>query len=229
MEPDIVTIESFVNDIKNGIRDFQGKRPEINPKTDYTDIFKFLRVEREYYVPLNIKNCVFSCLTARNLHMPYVNAENSRFFAANLEGANFKNGLFSHANFAGFKNPDGTITYTNLRGADFHEAKLRSATMYYADLTGADLSEADLSNADLRGSIFNGANLKGTMLNYAFLENADLRGVKNFFRCFFTSPRDINKIITNTKEQPVVEEIIRKVMIEDLLSEREAFLQRARS
>ena len=61
------------------------------------------------------------------------------------------------------------LTYLDLSGLDFKQAKLARTDLYGVDLTGADLKGADISNARLDRAVLirtdlSGANLRGTTI-----------------------------------------------------------------
>ena len=66
----------------------------------------------------------------------------------------------------------------DLRGLDFHNARLQAARLAGANLEGCDLRNARFNSADLRGCNLRLADLRGASLHRADITDADLRGAR---------------------------------------------------
>jgi uncharacterized protein YjbI with pentapeptide repeats len=68
------------------------------------------------------------------------------------------------------------LSYSDMRGANLHQADLEFSNLYHVNLTGANLSGANLSGTILTAANLSGANLSGANLSGAILSAANLCG-----------------------------------------------------
>jgi uncharacterized protein YjbI with pentapeptide repeats len=118
-------------------------------------------------------------LRYRSLRFAVLNE--SRLYAADLEGADLRGASLSRtkllgATLASTNLQDANLRFAQLRGANLFGAQLQGANLGFAQLQGANLFGAQLQGADLRGAGLQGADLRGAGLQGADLRGAGLQG-----------------------------------------------------
>ena len=105
-------------------------------------------------------------------HLTVKNAE----WLPNLDGADLSFANMDDANCKKSRFRAARLVRANFRNAILTQAKFGVANASYAIFDGADLTEVELLDALLEGTSFVGANLTDTMLQYAILYDAKLDG-----------------------------------------------------
>ena len=105
-------------------------------------------------------------------HLTVKNAE----WLPNLDGAELSFANMVDANCKKSRFRAARLVRANFRNAILTQAKFGVANASYAVFDGADLTEVELLNALLEGASFVGANLTDAMLQYAILYDAKLDG-----------------------------------------------------
>lgn len=111
-------------------------------------------------------------LSILKLGVPAWNQWRSRYYnvVVDLREAKLKG-----MNLDGIDLHEAYLTYANLEGTTFKNAKLKRARFDAANLSNTDFSNADLTWADLQGSVLNEANLQGAYLIEAYLGTTILK------------------------------------------------------
>jgi uncharacterized protein YjbI with pentapeptide repeats len=93
------------------------------------------------------------------------NLDDANFADANLKNAKFERASLKNCNFQGAQIESTNLTYADMTGSDFRQARI-----YFPSIFGGNFNQADLSGIDLRG-------LSTAEMNF---REAKLRGTKGF-------------------------------------------------
>ena len=170
-------------------------------------IFKDANLEDANLEGANLQRAELTGANLERAQLTRANLNNSDLRKADLTGVNLQGANLVNANFRGtYLDRVGTLTCAQIESAaiddqtklpiymqyhliidkdkdcirDFKKKDLGSYNFQFADLTNVDLSGARLLSANLDSANLSQANLKDAKFRGAILNNADLRGVKNF-------------------------------------------------
>ncbi len=167
----------FIKRILDGELNFASIQLEENCPLDsykeYPSLLAYLAVQDFQKEPLILIASDLRGLRAKNIYIPFVQANEADFSFADLQSANLSHGCIDESNFYA-----ADLREAKLRGikgwkSDFLRALVRGIDFTGAFLERANLSEIMLEDAMLEKTVLRSASLKKTGLRRTFVQGAD--------------------------------------------------------
>jgi len=173
-----INADEFIKQVLIGERDFTGIdmiRENLSNNPNYQNLLIYLITQDLENEPLVLSESRLSRIEAIGLYAPHTIAENTQFYKAWLNGADFQSSNFKNARFG-----EALLRGTNMSYCNFKEAYLRNAqandntTFTRSNFTNAKCMGMNARYVDLSYVNATGANWEG-----AVLKNSIRTGIKN--------------------------------------------------
>ncbi|MEK7068876.1 MAG: pentapeptide repeat-containing protein [Patescibacteria group bacterium] len=164
MTSSVMNAEEFLSEVKEGRRDFTGLVMES--ATLGAEVREYFATEAPTLKcnPLILSRAHLGGIVARDMQIPFLQAEGADFSEADLTGSCFD--------------------FAFMRGVGLERAKLESVSMKFADMHAAFLHHAICDNAMMRGAYLHGAIAENASFVGADFEQAALDRIFARRACF---------------------------------------------